>query len=150
MCDLKNNRGFTLLEGALSIVLLSITSIGLYTTVIFAQNTITDARHITEATNFARRKLEKIMDTEFTMISQHYGASVTYDANPSDSQYFNTDPDGDYVSTLPNAKWRVEYFYPSAGIDPLVIRLTVFWRKNGVNDPEHQVQFSTKLTAGRI
>lgn len=150
MRNSKNDEGFTMLEGALSIMLLSITAIGLYTTVIFAQNAIVDARHVTEATNFARRKLEKIMDTDFLMIPQNYIASRNYDANPFDSQYFETDPDGDYASTLPNSRWQVEYFYPSSGIDPLVIRLTVFWMKSGSSEPEHQIQFSTKLTAGRI
>jgi len=148
--DFKSNKGFTMLEGMLGIILLSLTTIGLYSAVILAQNISADARYITEATNYARKKLEKIIDTDFNSITQNYISGVNYDVNPYDSQTYYTDPDGDYTSTLPNAKWQVEYFHPPSGIDPLVIRLTVSWRKSVDNEPEHQVQFSTKLTAGRM
>ena len=64
---LKNERGFTLMEGAVSIVLLSITAIGMYNMVVVAHKYIIDAKRLTQATNFARMKLEKIMTTAATL-----------------------------------------------------------------------------------
>jgi Tfp pilus assembly protein PilV len=146
-----NDKGFTLLEGAISIMLLSIATLGTYSIMIFAQNANLSAKYTTSAVNFARMKLEKIMDTEYTKITQSYIQGTVYDANPYDSSSFPaSDPDGDYAPSLPNAKWQVEYFYPNSGTDPLVIRLKVFWKKSGVNAVEHSVQLSSKLTAGRI
>lgn len=150
MFKMLNEKGFTILEGAVSIILLFMTVLGMYNIMLFAERSIIDARRMTEATNFARRKLERIMDTDFLRIPQDYQAGVTYDANPSDDSYFYTDPDGDYANALPNAKWQVEYFHPVSSLDPLTIRLSVFWKESGENKIEHRVRLSSRVTAGRV
>ncbi|MBM3211296.1 prepilin-type N-terminal cleavage/methylation domain-containing protein [Candidatus Poribacteria bacterium] len=146
-----NDKGFTLLESVISIMLLSITTLGIYGIIILAQESSLSAKYTTTAANFARMKLEKIMDTEYTKITQSYVQGTIYDANPYDDVSFPaSDPDGDYAPSLPSAKWRVEYFYPNAGTDPLVIKLKVFWKEKGANKVEHNIQLSSKLTSGRI
>lgn len=149
MRRLVNEDGFTLMEGLVSIVILSIITIGIYNTVVVARKFVVDARRVTEATNFARKKLEKIVDTDFQDITLIYSAIKTYDANPYDANYRDQDPDydyiGDYNNSLPNAEWRVEY----SGIDPLAIRLTVSWRESS-GTRERSVQLSTRVTEGRM
>jgi len=147
---LNQEKGFTILEGLISIAVLSITVIGMYSMMIFAQNSIVNSRRVTEATNYARKKLERIMDTEFTNIIYTYPNNKAYDANPFDDKTFDTDPDGDYTASLPNSSWKVEYFLPPSGIDPLTIRLTVSWKENGDNKPEHYVRLASRVTEGKI
>ena len=146
--------GFTLIEGLISMALLSITVIGIYNIVIVAHRFTIDARRVTQATNYARKKLERIMDTSFLDIESKYVANNSYDANPYDEHYCDIDPDYDYVGSyddsLPNAEWQVEYFKPSSGNDPLTIRLTVSWRESDEDSRERRVQLSSRVTAGKM
>lgn len=156
-----NESGFTLVEGVISIVILSITIIGMYDSIILARKYIVDARRVTEATNFARMKLERIMETAFEDIMSKYSDDANYDANPYDEHYCDTDPDYDqaggmyaYENGLPSAEWKVEYRdndgnLASSGDDPLTVWLTVTWYEGG-DDRERSILLSTRLTAGRM
>ena len=151
LCRLTDNRGFTLIEGIVSVVLLSITAVGVFNTVIISQRFVTDARHVTEATNFARKKLERIIDTDFKKITQIYTTGISYDANLFDqhSMGLTPDPDNDSVSnypnSLPNAEWKVQY----TGTDPLTIKVIVSWRENRENVRDRKISLSTRITESR-
>jgi len=138
------------MEGMMSLLILSMTAIAVYGTVVIAQSYTTKAKRVTQATNFARMKLEKVMDTDFYDIQYKYSAGSTYDANPYDSNYLTTDPDGDYAgsskSSLPNGEWQVQY----SGTDPLTIRLIVLWKNSGENAKQYSIALSSRVTAGRM
>jgi type II secretory pathway pseudopilin PulG len=136
MRRLVNERGFTMVEGVVSIVLLSITVIGVYNIVISANRFVVDARRVTEATNFARMKLEEIADT----------AGADFTEIPSAGTYRREDDDDFYYIDLPNPKWEVQY----SGTDPLAIHLTVSWQESGAKSRERSVQLSTTVTEGRM
>ena len=156
-----NERGFTLIEGAVSIVLLSITIIGMYNTIILARRFVVDARRVTEATNFGRMKLERVVDTDFADIMSKYASGVVYDANNYDEYFCEQDPDydqagGDYAYEhgLPNAAWHLEYqdnngAPASSNDDPLTIRLIVSWQEGG-GLRERSIVLSTRVTSGRM
>ena len=164
MRKMSREKGFTLVEGVVSIVLLSITVVGMYNAVILARKYVVSARRVTEATNFARMKLERVLDTDFLDIMSKYSDDAVYDANPYDEHYCDTDPDydqagGDYAYDhgLPNAEWRVEYRDNDGGAalsgeDPLTIRLIVSWSEGQSEGDSRQrsVLLSTRITAGKM
>lgn len=150
----SSESGFTLLEGLVSILLISITVIGIYNIIVVSHRFVIDARRVTQATNFARKKLEKIMDTDFVDIPSEYPAGIDYSFGNDIDGLFQHDPDNDYLEGLPNASWRVEYYpSPSGGIpsDPLTIKLTVSWQEdNDNNSRERSVYLSSRITAGKM
>ena len=150
-----NESGFTLIEGLVSILLMSITVIGIYNIVIVSHEFVIDARRVTQATNFARKKLEKIMDTDFMDIPSVYPDSINYAVSTASTpeEPFEYDPDGDYLEGLPNAMWRVEYYpSPLSGVpsDPLTIKLIVSWQEIDSGNRERSVYLSTRTTAGKM
>ena len=149
-----DKQGFTLIEGLVSILLISITVIGIYNIVLVSHDFVIDARRVTQATNFARKKLEKIMDTDFLDIPSEYPSGISYSVG-YDAGQNEPDPDYDYLEGFPgNATWRVEY-YPSpasgAPSDPLTIKLIVSWHENNDNDDrERSVYLTSRVTAGKM
>jgi prepilin-type N-terminal cleavage/methylation domain-containing protein len=150
MEELAREGGFALIEVMVSIVILCIAVIGMYGTIVAANGHIVDAKRVTQATNFARKKLEKVMDTNFRDITQVYPAGRIYDANPFDSNYRLSDPDGDYAGeygdSLPNGEWQVQY----SGTDPLTIQLTVSWKLTGAAEQQRSVTLSSRVAAGKM
>jgi prepilin-type N-terminal cleavage/methylation domain-containing protein len=134
MRKLAGEKGFTLLEAMTSVVILSITATGVYSSIILANRFIVRSQHVTEATNIARMILEEIAD----------------DPAAADLQ----SPD----TRLPNASWQVEYSDEYSSVisesqipntDPLIITVTVFWQESA-GTPERSVQLSTKTTQGAM
>lgn len=134
MRKLAGEEGFTLLEAMTSVVILSITATGVYSSIILANRFIINSQHVTEATNIARMILEEIADDP-----------AAADFQPPDTR-------------LPNASWQVEYFneYGSAisesqipNTDPLTISVTLFWQESA-GSPERSVQLSTRTTQGAM
>jgi prepilin-type N-terminal cleavage/methylation domain-containing protein len=134
MRKLSGEEGFTLLEAMASVVILSITATGIYSSVILANRFIVRSQHVTEATNICRMILEEIAD------------------DPIEQGFYPPYTD------LPYASWQVEYFdkYGNAisesripNTDPLTISVTLFWQEN-VGSPERSVQLSTRTTQGAM
>ena len=129
-----DEKGFTLIEVGICIVLISITAIGMYNAIVLATRYITDSRRVTKATNIARAMLEEIAD------------------DPANTGFYPSDME------LPNMRWEVAYMddfgqaVPQSNVttvDPLTIQMTVFWQQNS-NSPERFVQLSTRITHGLI
>lgn len=130
-----DEEGFTLIETAICIVIVSITAVGMYNAIVVATKYMADSRRNTMAINTARAILEKIADDPNSM-----------------------EPYSPGMAGLPNMRYEVEYLNDYGAevlqsqvldVDPLTIRLTVFWRENP-NSYERSVKLSTRITHGLI
>ena len=128
-------RGFTLIEVGICIVIISITAVGMYNAIILVSGFINDTRRVTKATNIARAMLERLAD------------------DPTSTDFYPTELYSQ-DSGLPNMDWQVEYLYGNGEevlysqietTDPLTIRVTVFWQENQ-NSRERSVKLSTRIT----
>ena len=129
-----DGKGFTLIEVAVCIAIVAISAIGIYNAIVLANRSIADSRRVTKATNVARAMLEDISD------------------DPENMEYYPSE------MGLPNMRWEVEYTDASGQevspdnvmtVDPLTIKLTVFWQRTG-SSRERSVQLSTRITQGLI
>jgi len=130
---LDQQRGFSLIEVAICIVIITIATIGTYNVIIYANSYIADSQDSTEAINIARAMLEKLVD------------------NPTGTDFYPSNTD-----QLPNMTWQIEYLnnrgetVPSLDIetaDPLTIKLTIFWQPD-LKSRQRSTQLSTRITHG--
>ena len=127
---LVDESGFTLVTVAVCVVITAITAVGMYNAIILGNRYIADSRRVTKATSIARSMLEKLVD------------------DPTCTDYYPEDME------LPNMSWQVEYLdnygtpvmeYEVGTVDPLTIRLTVFWQRDN-DSRQRSVQLATKIT----
>ena len=128
-----DERGFSLIEVAICVLIITIAAIGTYNIIIYGNRHIADSRRMTEATNIARAMLEKLAD------------------DPASTDFYPSD-----MERLPNMSWQIEYLnsygetVPDFEIeiaDPLTIKLTISWRQDQ-DSRQRSVQLSTRITQG--
>jgi type II secretory pathway pseudopilin PulG len=146
---LNQEKGFSLTEGMVAQVILSISVLSLLSIFVLGTKLNSESEDVTVATNLAQQKMEEIMNTRFRyIVAENPPGERLFSNEPQVSPYWVQNPDGKWITSLPQGKYEI--LYPDGlDADPLRIQVRISWLGN---NPHFTLSLVTmvSMTPGRF
>ena len=125
---LNQESGFTMIEAILALVITLIGAAFIISVFLAGTRFNAESEDRTVATSIAQLKVEEIMNTRFRYITYDHppAGETSFTSKPQDNPYWATDSQGQWILSLPEGKYKVEY-PDGLDADPLRIKVTVSW-----------------------
>ena len=147
---LDQEKGFTILEVVVALVILIIGAIFTWSTLALGIRLNAESEDKTVATNIAQLKMEEIMNTRFRyIVAEHPPGETTFDSKPQDEPYWVKNAKGEWIVALPEGKYAVSY-PDGVDADPMRIKVTISWQNNINSNSALSLETLVSMTPGRF
>ncbi len=124
---LDQERGFTLLEVLMSVVMLIIVATAVWSAFAAGLHFNAESEDKTVASNIAQAKMEAVISTLFTdVVTIHPAGETSFTSQLQGEPYWVQNSGGQWNLALPEGRYTIEYPNGETS-DPLVAKVTVLW-----------------------